>query len=206
MGSFHIPRDKELSYIHVPRTGLGMKKIIREWIEPAFDSFYIDEWMINHPSLEMVKQRIPTGKTFSVIRNPWMRIWSFYRKISREGYWLDWNNTVKLKPFNEWLVDYADPAWNFEFPRWFTRWTQMSEFVEYKDLDGNVYTVDFLLRAETLEADFEQVKEYLGYTAPLPDLSMHQETKDYRWHYTDNGAECVYKVHARDIIKYGYEF
>jgi hypothetical protein len=208
MGSFHIPQEPELSYIHVPRTGLGMKKIIQEWFKPNFKTFYINSWMINHPSLRMVREHIPTGKTFSVIRNPWMRVWSLYRKIAKEGYWLDWNGVAgnKLKPFNEWLEDYADPAWNFHFPRWFDRWTQMSEFVEYRDLDGKSYTVDFLLRAETLEKDFKEVRDYLNCYVPLPDISMHQETIDYRQHYTDKGAECVYKVYGRDIVKYNYSF
>ena len=208
MGTYHIPSEHELSYIHVPRTGLGIKKITKEWFKPNFETYYIDPWMINHPSLKMVRDHIPTGKTFSVIRNPWMRVWSLYRKILKEGYWLDWNGVQRgdLKPFNAWVEDYADPAWDFQFPRWFDRWTQMSEFVEYRDLDGNLYTVDFLLRAESLEKDFEQIQDYLKFYKPLPDISMHQETKDYRQHYTEKGAECVYKIYARDIIKYNYEF
>lgn len=208
MGSFHVPGQKELSYIHVPRTGLGVKAVIKEWFRPNFDSFYIDPWMTNHPNLKMLKERIPTGKTFALVRNPWMRVHSLYRKIAKEGYWLDWNmmQPTDLKPFNEWLEDYADPAWEFKWPRWFDRWTQMSEFIEYKDLDGNYFTVDFLLRSETFEKDFEQVQDYLNCNIPLPDLSMHKETDDYRNYYTDKGVECVYKVYARDIVKYGYKF
>lgn len=208
MGTYHIPGERELSYIHVPRTGLAIKKITKEWFRPNFKSFYVDDWMINHPNLRMVREKIPTGKTFSVIRNPWMRVWSFYRKISKEGYWLDWNGVAgsKLKPFNEWVADYADPAWDFRFPRWFDRWTQMSEFVEYRDLNGKLHTVDFLLRAETLEEDFEQIRDYLNCYIPLPDISMHQETTDYRQYYTDKGAECVYKIYGRDIEKYKYSF
>lgn len=207
MGTFYIS-NPELTYIHIPRTGLGIKKIIREWIQPNFDSYSVNDWMINHPSLRMVREKIPTGKTFSVIRNPWMRMWSFYRKISREGYWLDWNGVERtdLKPFNQWLEDYVDPAWEFHFPRWFDRWTQMSEFVEYRDLNGKLYTVDFLLRAEKLEEDFEQIRDYLNCYIPLPDISMHTETSDYRQHYTDRGAECVLEIYARDIVKYGYSF
>lgn len=208
MGSFYISGNCEISYVHIPRTGLGMKKIIADYIKPSFTNFTEEEWMLNHPSLKMVKDKIPSGKTFSVIRNPWMRVWSLYRKIQTEGYWLDWNGLEKevLKPFNEWLEDYCDPKYDFEFPRWFSRWTQMSEFVEYKDLNGKLYTVDFLLKSESLEQDFEQVRDYLQLTTPLPDISMHKETKEYRQYYTDKGAECVYKIYARDIIKYGYEF
>lgn len=208
MGTFYINEPAELSYIHVPRTGLAVKKIISDWFRPNFNTFKMDPWMINHPNLQMVKERIPTGKTFALVRNPWMRVWSLYRKIEAEGYWLDWNRMkpTALKPFNQWLEDYADPAWEFHFPRWFDRWTQMSEFVEYRDLDGQLYTVDYLLRAETLEKDFEQIRDYLKCNILLPDLSMHEENKDYRQFYTDKGAECVYKVYGRDIVKYNYTF
>lgn len=208
MGSFHIPTSPELSYIHIPRTGLGIKTLIDSWIIPNCPSFYVDNWMINHPNLRMLREQIPTGKTFSVIRNPWMRVWSFYRKIFYENYWQDWNGfkSSNLKPFNEWLQDYSDPAYDFDFPRWFTRWTQMQDFVEYKDLNGNLYTIDFLLRAESLEIDIEHIKDYLKIPGKLPDISKYKENKNYRYHFTEVGAECVYKVHERDIIKYGYEF
>jgi hypothetical protein len=82
----------------------------------------------------------------------------------------------------------------------------MSEFIEYKDLDGKKYEVDFLLRAENLENDFEQIFDYLNCKKPLPDTSIYQNHTQYRKHYTDKGAECVYKVYERDIIKYNYEF
>lgn len=208
MGSFHIPGNTELAYIHIPRTGLGIKKIIENWFRPNFSQYYVQDWMINHPNLKMIKDQIPTAKTFSVIRNPWMRVFSLYRKIQREGYWLDWNgfDSRSLKHFNDWLEDYADPNWNFEFPRWFDRWTQMSEFIEYKDLEGNKFSVDFLLRAENLEEDIQVITDYLNCKIPIPDISMHYENRDYRKHYTDKGAECVYKVYERDIIKYGYTF
>jgi hypothetical protein len=206
MGTYHITGEKELTYIHIPRTGMGIKRITSHWFQPNFNTYYTEDWMLNHPSLRMVREKIPTGKTFSVIRNPWMRLWKFYRKIAREGYWLDWNNSTDLKPFNEWLVDYANPTWDFTFPRWFDRWTQMYEFIEYRDLNGKFYTVDFLLRAESLEQDFVEIQDYLGCHVPLPDLSMHIENTDYRQYYNDKGIEAVYKVHERDIIKYNYTF
>ena len=208
MGSFHVPGKFELSYIHVPRTGLGIKKITKEWFEPNFKSFYVEPWMIDHPSLQMLRDKIPTGKTFALVRNPWMRVWSLYRKISTEGYWLSWNRMkpTDLKPFDEWLEDYANPSVEFNFPRWFNRFTLMSEFIEYTDANGQHHTVDYLLRTETLEEDFKLIQDYLESTIPIPDLSMHKETLDYRNFYTDKDAECVFKVYEKDIIQYGYKF
>ncbi len=88
MGTFYIP-EPELSYVHVPRTGMAMKKIIKEWLKPNFKVDDETSWMIDHPNLEMVREHILTGKTLSVVRNPWQRVYSLYRKVSKEGYWLD---------------------------------------------------------------------------------------------------------------------
>ena len=84
MGTFYIPRP-ELSYVHVPRTGMAMKKIISDWLKPNFNVVDNDLWMIDHPNLQMVHERIPTGKTMSVVRNPWQRVYSLYRKVAKEG-------------------------------------------------------------------------------------------------------------------------
>ena len=110
MGTFYIA-DPELSYVHVPRTGMAMKKIIAEWLKPNFLVNDTDDWMIDHPNLEMVRKQIPSGKTMSVVRNPWQRVYSLYRKVRTEGYWLDWNGKtlLDLKPINEWVADYCNP-------------------------------------------------------------------------------------------------
>jgi hypothetical protein len=79
MGTFYIPTP-ELSYVHVPRTGMAMKKIIANWLKPNFTVVDKDEWMINHPNLQMVRKHIPTGKTLSVVRNPWQRVYSYIVK------------------------------------------------------------------------------------------------------------------------------
>jgi hypothetical protein len=203
MGTWHIKQPIELSYIHCPRTGLGMKAITREWLHPQFTVEENTEWMIDHPSLKMVRERIPNGKTMTVVRNPWKRVWSLYNKISSEGYWLDWNNqsVMDIKPFNEWLIDYANPEVVFEWPRWFTRFTNMVEFINYEDR-----WVDFILLAETLEKDFKQVQDYLNCYTPLPELSMYKETNDYKRDYTSAGIEAVYTVYKQDIDKFNYSF
>lgn len=207
MGTFYIKKP-ELSYIHVPRTGLAMKAIIKEWIRPRFEVEEHTDWMIDHPNLEMVREHIPTGKTFSVIRNPWSRVWSFYRKISEEGYWLDWNgmNLMDLKPFDDWLEDYANPEVVFEFPRWFDRFTNAVDFLSYTDNNGIEHSVDFIVKAENIETDFKVVQEYLGCNDALPDITKYQNHDDYKSYYTKRGARLVAKVFERDIDRFSYVF
>jgi hypothetical protein len=199
MGTFYIP-EPELSYVHVPRTGMAMKIIIKEWLKPNFAVEEHTPWMINHPSLEMVREHIFTGKTLSVVRNPWQRVYSLYRKVSKEGYWLDWNGMtlLELKPINEWVLDYCNPDIPFEFPRWFNKATNQIEFLNY---GGN--WVDFIIKAEELETGFKPVQEYLECTVPLPDLSGydHWEFKKY---FNDASIQAIKKVHERDVDFFKY--
>jgi hypothetical protein len=199
MGTFYIPRP-ELTYVHVPRTGMAMKKIISDWLKPNFNLNDTDEWMINHPSLQMIREHIPAGKTLSVVRNPWQRVYSFYRKISTEGYWLDWNGKtlLDLKPINEWVADYCNPDVPFEFPRWFNKTTNQIDFLNY---NGN--WVDFIIKAEELETGFDPVKKYLGCNRPLPNLTGydHWEFKKY---FTDESIKHIARVHERDIDFFKY--
>jgi hypothetical protein len=198
MGTFYIP-EPELAYIHVPRTGMAMKKIIENWLKPNFTVVDEYQWMINHPSASMVRKYYPSAKTLSVVRNPWQRIWSFYRKISQEGYWLDWNDQtlMDLKPLEAWLEDYANPEIVFEFPRWFNRFTNQVDFLE-----GGV---DFVLRAEHLTTEFEPVQEYLDCSSPLPDIS-HYDHYEYRKYFSTRCKDIVSNVFERDIDRFGYIF
>jgi hypothetical protein len=199
MGTFYIAQP-ELSYVHVPRTGMAMKKIISEWLKTNFIVIDNEPWMIDHPSLQMVRERIPTGKTMTVVRNPWQRIFSFYRKIRDEGYWLDWNGQtlLDLKPINEWVEDYCNPDIPFTFPRWFNRFTNQIDFINY---DSN--WVDFILKAENLDQDFKQVQEYLNCQVPLPDLTGydHYEFKNY---FNDRSIHLLSKMYERDIEHFKY--
>jgi hypothetical protein len=199
MGTFYISHPK-LSYVHVPRTGMAMKKIIAEWLKPNFTVVDSESWMIDHPNLQMVRERIPTGKTMSVVRNPWQRVYSLYRKVAKEGYWLDWNGKtlLDLKPINEWVADYCNPGIPFEFPRWFNKATNQIDFLNYNDS-----WVDFIIKAEELETEFKPVQEYLGCNIPLSDISGydHWEFKKY---FNNASIQAIKKVHERDVDFFKY--
>ena len=199
MGTFYINRPS-LAYVHVPRTGMAMKKIISDWLKPNFEVSDADPWMIDHPHLGMVKEHYPYAKTMSVVRNPWQRVYSLYRKVSTEGYWLDWNNQtlLDLKPINEWIADYCNPEIEFNFPRWFTRFTNQIDFIRVNDEH-----VDFVCKAENLEQDFKKIKEYLKCDIPLPDISEydHWEFKKY---FNDQSIKLIAKLHERDIDAFKY--
>ena len=179
---------------------MAMKKIISDWLKPNFNVNDTDPWMIDHPHLGMVKEHYPYAKTMSVVRNPWQRVYSLYRKVSTEGYWLDWNDQtlLDLKPINEWIADYCNPEIEFNFPRWFTRFTNQIDFIRVNDEH-----VDFVCKAENLEQDFKKIKEYLKCDIPLPDISEydHWEFKNY---FNDRSIKLIAKLHERDIDAFNY--
>ncbi|MEY4331574.1 MAG: hypothetical protein RLZZ196_312 [Bacteroidota bacterium] len=199
MGTFYI-KNPELAYVHVPRTGMAMKKIIADWLKPNFNVCDTDPWMIDHPHLGMVKDHYPTAKTMSVVRNPWQRIFSLYRKVSTEGYWLDWNGKtlLDLKPINEWVSEYCDPDVPFEFPRWFNRFTNQLDFIHVND-----EKVDFVCRAEYLDFDFQFVKEYLNCNIPLPDINGYDHWEFLKY-FNTNSIKLISKLHEKDIEYFNY--
>jgi hypothetical protein len=199
MGTFYIDKP-ELSYIHVPRTGMAMKKIISDWLKTNFTVIDNEDWMIDHPNLQMVRKHILTGKTISIVRNPWQRVYSLYRKVSTEGYWLDWNGKtlLDLKPINEWVIDYCNPDLPFEFPRWFNKSTNQIDFLNY---DGN--WVDFIIKAEELAIGFKPVQEYLVCNKPLPNLAGYDHW-EFRNYFNDSSIKHIARVHERDIDFFKY--
>jgi len=200
VGTFHIKEPIELSYIHVPRTGMAMKKIISDWFKIHYTVNDHEDWMLDHPNLQMVREKIPTGKTLTVVRNPWQRLFSFYRKINDEGYWLDWNGQVlmDLKPINEWVEDYCNPEVVFNFPRWFNRFTNQIDFLNY---DNN--WVDFILKVENLENDFKIVNEYLNNYSTLPDISGYDHY-EYKKYFNDRSIKLISKIFEQDIEYFKY--
>jgi hypothetical protein len=199
MGTFYIDTP-ELAYVHVPRTGMAMKKVISHWIKPNFNVIDTNNWMVDHPHLGMVREYYPYAKTLSVVRNPWQRVFSLYRKVSTEGYWLDWNGqtVLDLKPINKWVADYCNPEVPFEFPRWFNRFTNQVDFINVND-----EWVDYICKAENLKQDLVPVQEYLGCALLLPDITGYDHW-EFKKHFDSASIAAIKKVHARDVDFFKY--
>jgi len=200
MGTFYI-ENPEIAYVHIPRTGMAMKKIISDWLKTYFHVIDNEDWQIDHPHIGTVKTHYPTAFTFSVVRNPWARVFSLYKKIKTEGYWLDWNNLrrIDLKPVNDWILDYVNPDVPFDFPRWFTRFTNQVDFIQSQ---GS--TIDFICKAECLEKDFTYIKEYLKCYKPLPDISNY-DNYEYKKYLNQKSINAITKMYEKDVDYFKYK-
>jgi len=155
---------------------------------------------------------------FSIIRNPWARVVSFYK-------FRGFNNLVSFNHFvNRYLPEY------FEKEYWFFR--PQTDFI-FDDNENLV--VDFVGRFESLDKDFNSIAEKMNIPfskLPFDNVSegkkiisrksfnlikkhpealshlnfMNTENKDYKELYNSTSKEIVEKLYERDmdLLKYKY--
>lgn len=130
---------------------------------------------------------------FTVVRNPWARLLSAYKNIGRDP------EHKKQMGFDEMpsLIDFlrGGKAKMFLWPQ--TYWL--------KDHRGNM-PMDYVARFETLQEDWESIKQKLN--LPEVDLPHHlnRGSRDYRESYSDEARRFVQEQYAEEIEAFGYDF
>ena len=125
---------------------------------------------------------------FAFERNPFDKMISSYsRKTSIDHY---------QGSFKQFCLDCSEGKWNF--PLGFRMYTIKGEL-----------SVDFIGKYETLNSDFEFVRNKLG----LPPMELTHEKGDYRkdkshysTFYDDESRKIVEKHYSREINFFGYKF
>ena len=138
--------------------------------------------------------------TFSLVRNPWDRMWSMfnYRKVCGE-----------LKPqidFESYLeLLFKEPDNSPESPfSYHGHYYQCADYLT--DEQGNLM-VDFVGRFESRQQDLQQVAALCG-LQDLGNLHLNRLSEEghYRQHYTNRGREMVTQWAAKDIAYFNYSF
>lgn len=140
---------------------------------------------------------------FSFVRNPWQRVYSFYRYL----------NYATKHSFNEFVIEFVNQS---KLPNldWFI--APQSNYL--CDMQGNLL-VDFVGRFENLQEDFNRVCEILELEKrelPVTNQSKAGIAKDgslidlskipYQDHYDSETIEIVNRLYHRDITMFGYSF
>ena len=143
----------------------------------------------SHPKLkEMEAEIIKKGFSpsdylkFTIIRNPWDRCVSMYYHLITKK--------LTTKTFDE--IFYDD-----------------EEFRSVKSLQFHLEEMDFVLKLEGLQSDYDSLCDRLG--LPRSELSHHDHatvrpSKNYREYYTDKMKDHVAKRNQEVIDKYEYTF
>jgi chondroitin 4-sulfotransferase 11 len=200
-----ISGENDIAFLHIPKTA-GTS--IEEWLNLNKGSRVYREFVLNPKLSSLSQQLVKPSFTFTVVRNPWDRMVSFYHwikwlvlndpqsLIARS--WLYHNHSIDNWPeFDSWIQNLDSFAWFPTYLTWFSPSAQQTEWIDQP--------IDLIVRFENLEADLAPVRDLLATSAPLP----HRRRSDhypYKQYYTDETKQIIAQRFQQDIDLFKYTF
>ncbi len=204
-----IHHEHRCIFIHINKTAgtsvgdaLGMlqthvsaKMVFSEDILDDDQNRWWQDWLktkkqneFNWIPLDEVKNYWEDYYKFTIVRNPWDRIVSDFSFCKKKKFVSD-DYTIRDE-----VTENLD---NYE------RWKQPCyDWIEYE----NKNSMDFVLRFENLQNDFDQLCKNLGIqTKTLPHINPTNH-KHYTEYFDDETKSLVAEKYAKDIEYFGYEF
>jgi hypothetical protein len=132
--------------------------------------------------------------TFCVIRNP------FDRFISQWLYHTNFKDNFFSKKYNK-KFDVFSYLNLVKKNNQRVTWQPISNFIEH-----NTKKIDFILRFEKLESDWQHLCSILGTNMKLDFLKKNNERNHYSFYYNNFLISEVEKIYKEDIINFNYTF
>jgi hypothetical protein len=203
MPSIHLEGNINITFIHIPKTA-GTS--IGHWMQANSTPTKSDCWY-EHPSLENIKAQYKVVESFTVVRNPWDRMVSFYHyfknpycpnpKFTSEQLQMYVNNLNKIEifpTFENWLLN----AQSFKLPPWWW-WNAITPQSQWISDETTI------LRYENLKEDFKQIQRKFNTDKELPVENVSDHTH-YSTYYNDQTKQIIYQWFREDIERWQYKF
>jgi hypothetical protein len=133
--------------------------------------------------------------TFTLVRNPWDRIVSYYHWLREQHFEHRAVSLAKSLPFDR-FVQHPDIGRSF----------RLNPARRYMTRADGVEQCRFFIRLEYFEQDAAPLFNHLGFEVSLPRLNRSARRGDYRGYYSDQAAAAVAEACAEDIARFGYVF
>ncbi len=132
---------------------------------------------------------------FTLVRNPWDRIVSYYHWLRTQNF--DHPDVVRAQELDfEGFV--LHPATLRTFQR--------NPVRTYVTTSKGVEKCDAYIRLEHFKEDARPLIDHLGFELSLPHLNRSDRGRDYRPYYTAQTRDAVSQACAEDIQRFGYHF
>jgi chondroitin 4-sulfotransferase 11 len=187
----------KLVFLHIPKTGGSSIVSVIKTMEHSFK--------VGRTRHHVVPTAIPDDYfVFSIVRNPWDRILSYYlfrhaepRTRKRKGIHPD----ERKINFSEWLHRIDEfAAWPEINPAFEIAVAPQSEVI------GDL--AEFIGRYENLESDFDHICERIGFpkTSLVNRNPTTPKTRPYADYYDNDTKQLVASRYVSDVDAYGYQF
>lgn len=210
--------DDEWCFIHIPKTsGTNLSKVFPDGRSKKYlhNEFWDGFWdgsldpslipyaeiirnvnVVKHAPLSFWKKMgiVNDHKIFTIVRNPYTRLVSWYNEVKRDGGRTDvpFKNLVLDEEYNEIL------EW-FPYKCFSNKTNQIDYFI---DLDGGIRLDKFY----KMECDLEKIESDFG----ISNINAYKYNtasydKKYEELYDDELIEWVQRTYSRDFEYFGYE-
>jgi len=136
---------------------------------------------------------------FTLVRNPWDKVVSHYeyrRKRNKTGM------ASRDIEFAEWVRKTYGQE---KDPFYYNNPKAFQPQVEWLKDDEDKISVDFIGKFETINEDFNKIKNVIGIETELPHLNASKRAS-YQSYYDDETREIVAEWFREDIEVFGYHF
>jgi hypothetical protein len=133
--------------------------------------------------------------TFTLVRNPWDRIASYYHWLRGQSFDHPAVHLAAQTSFAEFLNSAHLRAS-----------LAASPYASYMRDGSGTERCSLYIRIEKFAKDAAPLFDHLGFAVTLPLENASQRVRDYRMLYTDEMRQIVDSVCADDIARFGYSF
>ena len=140
-----------------------------------------------------------TAYKFTLVRNPWDKVVSHYQYRRKR------NKTevaTRNVSFSEWVKKTYGPD---KDPFFYNNPKAFQPQVEWLKDDQGRIAIDFIGKFESINDDFDQIKNIIGIEAELPHLNASKRA-GYQSYYDDETRQIVAQWFHEDIEVFGYNF
>ncbi|NNK79073.1 MAG: sulfotransferase family 2 domain-containing protein [Litoreibacter sp.] len=213
-----ISRGRQFIFVHIPKTG-GTSLALALEARAMKDDIMLGDTpkatrrrrrvrdvkssgrLWKHAALRDIRglvtdEEIASFKVFTMVRNPWDRIVSYYHWLRGQSFDHPAVQLAKASNFSSFL--------NHEQTRASLRAQPCESYVTN---EAGALRCDLFLRLEHLDEDLPRLEELLDLRiAPLPHVNRSEREEGYRAHYSAADRALVEELAAPDIARFGYTF
>jgi hypothetical protein len=140
-------------------------------------------------------QTIDNFFTFTLVRNPWDRMVSYYHWLREQNFDHASVSMAKTMSFKGFVTDERTLIANKTNPA-----------RSYMLCADGEERCDAYIRIENFEWDAKPLFAHLGFSLSLPHVNCSDRTGDYRSYYNSEIEDIVAGCFSEDIARFGYEF